>query len=368
MDQTSKGDLSVDWTTQLERWPCTDKTTTALQKLPRVRELTLRPRRLDLKPKSKNMNFKPKKNHEAALGQICGELALAACLRCANGKGPFVECVVVNGLFAKACCNCHYSSQGLSCSFRDTESVRTVSTPNGLNATGNALDEQAKPIEMADSQSGPQVSQSDSKSISTRLRSKKEDLQKPPTPKEDFASPRVAVDLTVNEPPSRKRQRQEATITGLALERSQPEQGIDGVRQPSEETIQCLREEIQRLRREKSEQQARQTALIKGFVTCAAVVEIAVDVRGAELRCGLSDMGGTPEETQEQAQQMIHFSNATSRHVSSLVHYMLEEQQVFLNDDQQKTMRLGYASAQPSEAVKVVLDQRLPFMIGPSEK
>ena len=112
--QQATGDHpSIDWTSQLERWPCTDTSTKALQELPRVRELNLRPRRLDL-------NLKPKKNQEAALGQIRGELALAACLRCAHQKGPFVECVVIKGRFAKSCCNCHYSSQGLSCSFRDT--------------------------------------------------------------------------------------------------------------------------------------------------------------------------------------------------------------------------------------------------------
>ena len=49
-----------------------------------------------------------------------------------------------------------------------------------------------------------------------------------------------------------------------------------------------------RLRREKSDGQARQLALIKVFVTSVAVVEMAVDVRGPELRCGLSNMRGTP--------------------------------------------------------------------------
>ena len=102
---------SIDWTGQLMKWPCTNKSIEALQKLLRVRELTLRPRRGSL-------NFNPIKNQQAALGQICGDLALAACRRCADSKGPFVECVVVQGRFSKSCCNCHYSSQGRSCSFR----------------------------------------------------------------------------------------------------------------------------------------------------------------------------------------------------------------------------------------------------------
>ena len=103
---------SVDWTGQLIRWPCANESTEALQRLPRVRGLTLRPGRVSL-------NFNLIKNQQAALGQICGDLALAACQRCANSKGPFVECVVVQGRFSRSCCNCHYSSQGLKCTFRE---------------------------------------------------------------------------------------------------------------------------------------------------------------------------------------------------------------------------------------------------------
>ena len=68
-----------------------------------------------------------------------------------------------------------------------------------------------------------------------------------------------------------------------------------------------------RLRREHRDQQGRQLAWIKCFVTSAAVVELAV-VRRAELRCDLNSMGGTSEQMQEQARQMMHFCNAISRH------------------------------------------------------
>lgn len=62
MDQASGDHPSADWTGQFERWLCTDTSMKALQRLPRVHELTLR--------------------------------------------------------FARSCCNCHYSAQGLSCPFR----------------------------------------------------------------------------------------------------------------------------------------------------------------------------------------------------------------------------------------------------------
>lgn len=61
---------------------------------------------------------------------------------------------------------------------------------------------------------------------------------------------------------------------------------------------------------------------------------------------------------------MMRFSNATSRHVSRLVNEMLEEQQVFLNNDQQKTMRFEYETAQHSHAVTAIFDEKLSFMMG----
>lgn len=65
---------------------------------------------------------------------------------------------------------------------------------------------------------------------------------------------------------------------------------------------------------------------------------------------------------------MIHFSNGTSWHVCRLVKDMLEEQQVFLNDDEQNKLRheYEYASAQPSLAVTSILNEKLSFMRGRS--
>lgn len=248
------------------------------------------------------------------------------------------------------------------------EAVLTVSTSNAPNATNNTLIEQADPRRVANAQCGPseplvgpQASQSDNNHVSTRLRSKKSGLQNPIISSLDFASPSTVVDLTPSEPLTRKRQRHEAETTGPEVGQPEPQQGANRVYQQPEETIQCLKEEIQRLRWENWNQQARQLALIKGFVTSAAVIEVAVDVRGAELRSGLSSMGGTPEQMQEQARQMMHFSNATSRHVSMLVNDMLEEQGVYLNDSQQKTLRHEYGSAQPKQAMRAILDEKLPF-------
>jgi hypothetical protein len=177
------------------------------------------------------------------------------------------------------------------------ESVSPISTPNALIAT--TLLEQADSRKEAIAQrgpsdplAGPQALQSANTNVSTQFRSKEGSLQK-------SFRPSTVVDLTPSEPLTRKRQRHEAEATGPELGQPQPEQVANLVYQQPEEIIQCLREEIQRLRQENSNQQARQIALIKGFVTSAAVIEVAVDVRGAELRNGLSGMGGTPGQMQE---------------------------------------------------------------------
>ena len=255
------------------------------------------------------------------------------------------------------------------------ESVSIAPTPYWLSDASDTLNEDSNPREMANSQSGPsavlpgpKISQSDNSSVSTQLRSTKDDVQKPPIRSRDFASPSVLVDPAFNEPLTRKRQRQKAATTVPTSEEPQQEQGDDTVRQPSEEIIRGLKDEIQRLKRERSDQQARQSALIKGFVTSAAVIELAVDIREAELRSGLNSIGSTSAGMQDQAQEMIRFSNGTSWHVCRLVQDMLEEQQVFLNDDEQNKLRheYEYVSAQPSLAVTSILDERLSFIRGRS--
>ena len=111
----------IFWTNQLDLLPCGAPTVAALEKLPRLRELTLRTGRDCL-------NLYTKKNHEAALGQTRGETTTVSCERCLKNNGPFTECVLVPGRFAGACCNCHYSSQGVRCSFRRSGKLNPFTT------------------------------------------------------------------------------------------------------------------------------------------------------------------------------------------------------------------------------------------------
>ena len=164
-------------------------------------------------------------------------------------------------------------------------------------------------------------------------------------------------------------QHQNGSTTSLVEpEQSQPEQESDIVCQESVTTIQCLREEVQQLRHEIADQRARQFASMNSFIPSAAVMELVVDVREAELGYGLSSIGGTPEEMLKQAQQMRRYSKATSQHASRLVNEVLEEQRAHLNDDQRKAMCLAYMSAQPSQATAAILEERLPFVMGRSRE
>lgn len=55
---------------------------------------------------------------EASLGYTRGEEAAQACSICSPNprKGPFKQCIIVKNEFGGACCNCHYCSEGISCS------------------------------------------------------------------------------------------------------------------------------------------------------------------------------------------------------------------------------------------------------------
>ena len=57
-------------------------------------------------------------NREATLGQGRGLVAEAPCKHCDGGHGPFEECVVLPDRLGGSCCNCHYNSSGVRCSFR----------------------------------------------------------------------------------------------------------------------------------------------------------------------------------------------------------------------------------------------------------
>lgn len=110
------------------------------------------------------------------------------------------------------------------------ESVPSISMPSGLDVSSNNLDEEWNKMATSHLEpriflAGPQTSQYDNRSVSTRLGFKKANVQKPPIFSRRAISPGMVLDFTVNGPPTLKCQRQEAVKNGVAPEQSRAEQG-----------------------------------------------------------------------------------------------------------------------------------------------
>ena len=97
--------------------------------------------------------------------------------------------------------------------------------------------------------------------------------------------------------------------------------------------------------------------MITNLLTLASVVEIAVDVREAELRTSLSNLSGTADQIKEQAAQLVDFSGGTSWLVTSLVRSALKE-----DDEQQEIHRRLYEDAAPSEEDAAIINEQLPLI------
>ncbi|KAK2861426.1 hypothetical protein FQN49_004205 [Arthroderma sp. PD_2] len=76
------------------------------------------------------LNLSHYSNVDAAIVQARGELAIDACKRCVEGRGPFTECVAAEGTLKGSCANCHYGRQGTQCSFRETAEERVTNRGN----------------------------------------------------------------------------------------------------------------------------------------------------------------------------------------------------------------------------------------------
>src|SRR5580692_418610 len=57
-------------------------------------------------------------NREAYLAQSVGRLSAAPCGHCEKEKGPWDQCVVVDGFLVGSCANCHHGGEGTRCSLR----------------------------------------------------------------------------------------------------------------------------------------------------------------------------------------------------------------------------------------------------------
>ena len=106
-----------------------------------------------------------------------------------------------------------------------------------------------------------------------------------------------------------------------------------------------------------------QATMIANLLHLASVVEIAVDVREAELRTSLSNLSGTADQMKEQAAQLVDFSSGTSWLVTSLVRSALKRHHTYLEDEEQQEIhRRLYEDAAPSEEDAVIINEQLPLI------
>ena len=127
--------------------------------------------------------------------------------------------------------------------------------------------------------------------------------------------------------------------------------------------LQELRAQIQHLRVVSAKENKAQAMMITNLLTLASVVEIAVDVREAELRTSLSNLNGTVDQIKEQAMQLVDFSSGTSWLVTTLIRSALERHHAYLEDEgQQKIHQRLYEDATPNEEDAAIINEQLPLI------
>ena len=129
------------------------------------------------------------------------------------------------------------------------------------------------------------------------------------------------------------------------------------------EMIKHLIELVEQLRRSNAQDHSAKLTVIKNVAVSNANIEAAVDTREAEMRVGLSNMWGTPEQMKAQAMQLLDYSNTTSWLVSRLVVGALLEHQEFLTDEEHKVVELQYDNAEPNPEVAAIMAEKLTFML-----
>jgi hypothetical protein len=75
-------------------------------------------------------------------GQVKDDLQ--ACRDCRRGRGPFKKCVILDGYFKKSCSNCHYSAEGMRCSFRTHQQDQTTKSKTGIRNSDTTSPESVK--------------------------------------------------------------------------------------------------------------------------------------------------------------------------------------------------------------------------------
>lgn len=126
---------------------------------------------------------------------------------------------------------------------------------------------------------------------------------------------------------------------------------------------QTLKEQVEQSRCSIVEIQSEKFTVVKNVVVSNAVIEAAVDAREAEIRVGLSNLWGTPEQMKAQAMQMLDYSNTTSSLVSRLVVGSMLQHQEYINEEEHKEMELLHDNAEPSLEIAAIMEEKLAFVL-----
>lgn len=124
-----------------------------------------------------------------------------------------------------------------------------------------------------------------------------------------------------------------------------------------------LKEQVEQSRCSIVEIQSEKFTVVKNVVVSNAVIEAAVDAREAEIRVGLSNLWGTPEQMKAQAMQMLDYSNTTSSLVSRLVVGSMLQHQEYINEEEHKEMELLHDNAEPSLEIAAIMEEKLAFVL-----
>ena len=104
--------------------------------------------------------------------------------------------------------------------------------------------------------------------------------------------------------------------------------------------------------------------VIKNVVVSNAIIEAAVDAREAQMRVGLSLLGGNEAQVKEQATQLLNFSNDTTFLISRLMVGAMQEHQTFISDEEHLFLQSQFDNAKPNAEVAAIMDEKLGFVSG----
>ena len=93
------------------------------------------------------------------------------------------------------------------------------------------------------------------------------------------------------------------------------------------------------------------------------MIETAIDNREAELRVGLSNLSGTPDQMKEQALRLMQFSSRTTMLINYLVASAMSKHKTFPSGQGRPDLETVYNETVPDEKVAAIILEKLSFVL-----